>query len=169
MAEKEETTQVDGTGDAPKKNPLMKIIILLLVVIILAGGGLAIWKSGLIGGGTDKEAEANTKDKKGVQTDIGPIFPLETFIVNLSDPQGKKYLKAKLELELDNEEVILEIEKRLPQLRDTVLTVLSSKGFEDIRQLEGKYQLRVELIALLNQHLKTGKVKNIYFTEFIVQ
>ena len=30
-------------------------------------------------------------------------------------------------------------------------------------------QLRVEIMALLNQYLKTGKVTNIYFTEFIVQ
>jgi flagellar basal body-associated protein FliL len=38
-----------------------------------------------------------------------------------------------------------------------------------MRSLEGKYQLREELIAMLNQHLKSGKVENIYFTDFIVQ
>ena len=124
-------------------------------------------KSGLISGG-EETAEATTT-QKGVTTDIGPIYPLETFIVNLADPRGKKYLKTKLELELDMPIVVQEIDQRLPQFRDTILTILSSKSFEEIQQLEGKYQLRAEIMTMLNQYLTSGEITNIYFTEFIVQ
>ncbi|RLB21216.1 MAG: flagellar basal body protein FliL, partial [Deltaproteobacteria bacterium] len=62
-----------------------------------------------------------------------------------------------------------EMDKRLPQLRDAILTLLSSKTFKDIGDLSGKYQLRAEILATLNRYLKTGKVNNVYFTEFIVQ
>jgi flagellar FliL protein len=47
--------------------------------------------------------------------------------------------------------------------------MLSSKTFQDISTFEGKLQLRAELLAMLNQHLSTGMIINIYFTEFIVQ
>jgi flagellar FliL protein len=94
---------------------------------------------------------------------------MKTYIVNLIDPRGKRYLKTKIELELNNETLKEEIDKRLPQLRDSVLTTLSSKSYEDISTLEGKYQLRAEIVALLNQYLKSGQITNLYFTEFIVQ
>jgi flagellar FliL protein len=62
-----------------------------------------------------------------------------------------------------------EINKRLPQVRDSILTLLSSKSNDDINTLEGKYQLRAEILTSVNQYLKTGKIKNIYFTDFIIQ
>jgi len=46
---------------------------------------------------------------------------------------------------------------------------LGSKNYEDINSMEEKIQLRAELMMMLNQHLKTGKIRNIYFSEFIVQ
>jgi len=103
------------------------------------------------------------------KSDIGPIYSLDTFIVNLVDPQGKKYLKVKMELELSSEELRMEVEKRLPQFKDTIITLLSSKTYEDVSSLEGKLQLRAELMAMLNQYLTSGSIVNIYFTEFIVQ
>ena len=94
---------------------------------------------------------------------------LDTFIVNLMEADGKRYLKSRLDLELNNKEVKLEVDKRLPQIRDNILTLLSGKSFDDIHTLEGKFLLRTEVISMLNQHLKTGKITNVYFTEFIVQ
>ena len=39
----------------------------------------------------------------------------------------------------------------------------------EILNCEGKFLLRTEIISMLNQHFKTGKIINVYFTEFIVQ
>ena len=47
--------------------------------------------------------------------------------------------------------------------------MLSNKTHEDIKTLEGKYQLREEIISMLNQYLSSGKIKNVFFTDFIVQ
>lgn len=163
----EETLLEENGAKAGKSGLPMKLILGVFLVLILLGGGTLVLKSGLISGGGNA-AEA-TPAEEGVTTDIGPIYPLETFIVNLADPRGKKYLKTKLELELDKPVVVQEIDQRLPQFRDTILTILSSKSFEEIQQLEGKYQLRAEVMAMLNQYLTSGEITNIYFTEFIVQ
>ena len=140
------------------------------MALLIVGGGLAAWKMGVLAKpeGIVDTKEANEGNSKKTNKDIGPIHTLDTFIVNLIG-QGRSYLKTRIELELDNENTIVEINRRLPQLRDKILTTLSSKSFDDISTLEGKYQLRAELIASLNQYLITGKVTNIYFTDFIVQ
>ncbi len=62
-----------------------------------------------------------------------------------------------------------ELTARLPQLRDLVLLHLSSKSLEEIQGTTGKIALRNELIMRINQALKKTKVRNLYFTEFVVQ
>ena len=153
-----------------------KLIVILAVVGVLilgmmGAGFFVIWTkvANMNPGATSAEASIQEEQEETPEDTIGVTYPLDTFIVNLADSQGKKYLKIKVEFELDNPVVPGEIDQRLPQFRDTILTVLSSKTFEDIRQLEGKYQLRAEIMTMLNQFLKSGKITNVYFTEFIVQ
>ena len=147
-----------------KKVPI-NLVIVLILALCLFGGGMYVWKSGMI---SKNYNDAALDDQEGKQ-EMGPTYSLETFIVNLVGGRGKNYLKAKVELELDSEKTQAEINKRLPQVRDAILTTLSSKSNDDINTLEGKFQLRAEIISTLNQYLKTGRIKNVYFTDFIVQ
>lgn len=173
MVEKEEKDE-KGKGDeaskteeAPKRKKFpINLIIIAILGLCLIGGGVFVWKSGLFSKKTDEaDIEAETEN----QELIGPILSLDTFIVNLIGDRGKNYLKAKIELELDSEKTTAEVNARLPQIRDSILTLLSSKSNEDINSLEGKYQLRAEILTTINQYLKTGKIRNVYFTDFIVQ
>jgi flagellar FliL protein len=77
---------------------------------------------------------------------LGPIFSLDTFIVNLADKGGKRYLRITIDLELDSEELESEVTKRLPQVRDSILTILPTKRFEDIRSAKGKTALRDQML-----------------------
>ncbi len=171
MADEEKKEAQGREEEKAKKGLPVKLIILVLLVFILAGGGFFAFKSGMLDkllGKGEKEVQAK-KTEEVAKPDIGPIYPMDTFIVNLMDPMGKRYLKVTMQLELAKEEMRVEMDKRLPQLRDAILTLLSSKSFKDISDLSGKYQLRAEILASLNRYLKTGKIKNVYFTEFIVQ
>ncbi len=163
LEEKEET----GGDEAPRKKVPINLIIILILVLCLLGGGVYVWKSGLLSGGDSNEASLEEQDAE--HQEVGPIYPLDTFIVNLVGGRGKNYLKAKVELELDSDKTIAEIDKRLPKIKDAILTMMSSKSNEEISSLEGKFQLRAEIMSALNQFLQTGKVKNVYFTDFIVQ
>jgi len=159
---------------APKKGLPVNIIIIGILALCLAGGGLFVWKSGLISkfSGKDKanaEDTENAKETGGGSGEIGSIYELETFIVNLSGDNGNHYLKVKISLETTRADLSAEIEKRLPQFRDSILTLLSSKTMEDVKSLEGKAQIRAEIMTMLNQYLKTGKISNVYFGDFIVQ
>ena len=100
---------------------------------------------------------------------LGPLFSLRTFIVNLADKGGKRYLRITMDLELDSEEIKEQLENRLPQIRDNILMIIPSKTFENLNSAEGKIALRDELITRLNGLLLKDGIKNIYFTEFVIQ
>jgi flagellar FliL protein len=100
---------------------------------------------------------------------IGPIHPLDTFIVNLADEGGARYLRVTMNLELKDKDALALVQERLPLVRDGVLMILPAKKYADISTLEGKNALRDELVAKLNSFLKSDSVANIYFTEFVVQ
>jgi flagellar FliL protein len=167
--EEEQESREEQVEEQPKRKKIpINLIITCIVGICLLGGGFFVWKSGMLSGLFYSEDSADLGDET-TKKQMGPTYSMETFIVNLIGGRGKSYLKAKIELELDNEKLVVEIDKRLPQFRDAILTMLSSKTHDDIKTLEGKFQLRAEIISTLNQYLQTGKVLNVYFTDFIVQ
>ena len=166
---KEEGTEKEETS---KKGFPVKIVVLALIILFLMGGGFLVWRNGTLNaflGGQQKEAVASKPQEKNALQSMGPVYSLDSFIVNLNEPMGKRYLKIKIELEMDHESLKEEIDKRLPQFRDGILTMLSSKSYSDISDLSGKFQLRAEILSMLNSYLTTGKIANVYFTEFIVQ
>jgi flagellar FliL protein len=152
------------------------VIVLAAVVLVIAmmGGGFFLMWTKMnttlaqmqMQNAAENEAEETPEEE--VIT-IGPIYKMETLIVNLADQGGKRYLRITMELELSAPEVMEEINNRMPQLRDAILMVLPSKQYSDIGSTEGKIALRDELIAKINGILKKGTVTNIYFTEFVVQ
>jgi len=165
----EEKKEGEEKAPAGKGNPLKKLIVLVIAVVVLAGGGFYAWKSGLLPGFAKEKKKAHAATPVVPKVEIGPTRSMDTFIVNLADPSGKRYLKVRMDLELSDEKMMMEIDKRMPQLRDAILSSLTSKTFEDVNGIDGKMQLRAEMVAMLNQYLKSGKVTNIFFTEFIVQ
>lgn len=144
--------------------------VFFLMVAMMGGGFFILWKqmSATVAqvqqnGGTGEEAQQEE------EVTIGPMYKMDTLIVNLADRGGKRYLRTTLQLELDKPEVVEEIEMRLPQLRDAILMILPTKQYADIGTTEGKIALRDEIMEKMNALLKKGQITTIYFTEFVVQ
>jgi flagellar FliL protein len=165
MADADKKEQVKTEEAQPKKSGLVKwVIIGLAALLVLGGGGFVSYKTFL------KPAEKEVKEESApVRLALGPTFPLETFIVNLSGGAGERYLKVAMELELKETSLVIEVEKRKPQIRDTILLLLSSKTFDDIATFRGKTKLRNEITSRLNAVLPPASIKKVYFTEFVVQ
>jgi flagellar FliL protein len=153
----------------------MLIIILggfLLFMTIMGAGFFLLWsKMSAAVSQVQNGANAPVEEEQPVEEEVsmGPIYKLDTMIVNLADKGGKRYLRTTLEMELSAPELVEEIEKRMPQLRDSILMILPSKTYDSISTTEGKIALRDEIITKLNSFLKTGTITTIYFSEFVVQ
>lgn len=159
----------DETASGLKKRGPMKMILLGGVVLVLLAGGYVAYTTFLARPTSEAKASARPAAKEGDRSDMGPIIPMKTFIVNLADTSGKRYLKLTMELEISNKEIQAEIAQRQPQMRDSILVLLSSKRYTDISTSRGKNELRSQIIARLNKLLPRGEVKQLYFTEFVVQ
>lgn len=150
---------------------LILLIGVLMVLMVGMGGGLFLMWNQL--SAINIQANANAAGQPGedgaLEPPLGPIYALDTFIVNLADKGGNRYLRITMDLELGKPELEPEIEKRLPQIRDSILMILPSKRFEDISPVEGKIALRDEILKTLNGFLSQGEITNIYFKEFVVQ
>jgi flagellar FliL protein len=148
----------------------MIIVVAFLFVLMLglSAGLFMIWTklSTANAAATEVSGEASPQAET---VSLGPIFSLDTFIVNLADEDGKRYLRITMDLELTQDNLVKEMEQRLPQVRDGILMILPTKRFDDIRTVEGKTSLRNEIIAKLNSLFGHEGVTNIYFTEFVVQ
>jgi len=100
---------------------------------------------------------------------VANVFALEPFIVNIYDGQELRYLKVKVELEMANPAVKAELEARLAPIRDAVLVLLSAKTLQDIQDVQGKTQLKEEILTAINKNIPPGKIAKVYFTDFVVQ
>ena len=174
MAEQNQNQPDAGAANSEGKSSKssMKLIIIGIVAVILAGGGYVGWVKFIKQPAEAKETGGKAlsgKEATAPEDDVGQVFGMETFLVNLTDRGGKRYLKTKITLELSSEPAVEEATARMPQLRDGILLLLSSKSMEEIQGIEGKIALRSELVMRVNQILKQGKVRNLYFTEFVIQ
>ena len=98
------------------------------------------------------------------------MVPLgEDLIVNLADPSGRRFIRVNLTLVTDAEETQGEILKRKPQIRDAVIKIFRTKTVDKIREEEGIFQIRSEIITAINEMLPFGKVTDVFFTEFVYQ
>ncbi len=172
MAE-EEIEEKEEETEKSKKFPLKLIIIAVVVILFCAGGsiiGFVMMKKGAADNPEKSRTAPKSRENQIESRPVfGRIFPMEVFVVNLAAPDENRYLKTKMEFELSKESSDEELNARLPQLRDIILLHLSSKSLEDIQGTTGKIALRNELIMRLNQSLKNSRIRNLYFTEFVVQ
>ncbi len=154
-----------------KKLMLIGVAVGICALVVGMAGFFALWNKVSAMEQMMVKLEKNGKKDgaPGASDGIGPLYSLDTMIVNLGDSGGKRYLRVTMDLELANEKLVAEVEKRLPQIKDTVLTILPNKNVEDITPAGGKLALRDELIKALNGSLGEGAVSNIYFTEFVIQ
>ena len=141
-----------------KKSPIMLIVAGLLLVII-AGGGYFFLFSGDNGGSRTEEVKQTTQT----------YYPLKTFIVNLSGNEGSRYLKVTMQFAITNPMLAHELDADSVVTRDAIISILSSKSFDDISSEEGKSSLKIQIKNAINKELKTGKINDVYFSEFVVQ
>jgi len=172
MAEEEKAMEKSEEEIPPKKS-FLKFIILGVIVIVLGAGGYVGWSLFIKGEKevAKKETRISKSPSKKRKEELRISHPLESFIVNLMDKAGlgKRYLKVMIILELGNEEDKKIVERHKPELRDTILLLLSSQSFNEINTMEGKIDLKQALLFRINQVLGEGIVHRIYFTEFVVQ
>ncbi len=158
-------TDASGPPEKPgRKLSIKKILIIAILGLVLAGGGLVAYVVMVDEPPGGIEAQAGqTPSKHRVN------MPLEPFLVNLADKETRRYLKLKVELEVENEAAVKELEKSIPRIRDALILLLSGKTYLDLSSFEGKQELKEEIRKKVRTVPGGGKVSEVFFTEFVAQ
>jgi flagellar FliL protein len=177
--EKEEETKEEKDKKSDGGNKLILIIIVILLLLLLVIGGLVAYfllssNDNPDEQNPDKKVEQKADTKQEVKKDtealeIGPIYPLDPFTVNLKSVNGTRYLKCTINLEIDSPDTQPELDKIKPAIRDVIIRILSSKTVPEISTAKGKEKLKEELKKNINAILPKGEIKHVYFTAFVIQ
>lgn len=176
----------DTEGDeaaAPKKRG--KMLIVVAALLLLGGGGGAAWY--LLKPAPGKgEALAAAKPAPSKP----PVFlPLEAFTVNLMhDDASPQYLQVGLSLKMTDPAMVDAVKQRMPEVRNRILLLLSSKKASDISSPQGKEALSTELMQEIGKPLgaaapsvagaasapgatlaSSSGIESVLFTSFVIQ
>jgi len=158
--EKPEAAAEEGQGKEVRKSNTSLFIVIGIIVIALAGGlGAYVFLTSGKGGAHEQKEE-----KHEVKSALIAIDP---FVLNLAE-QGR-FLKVSMQFELADAANLAMVTEKTPQLRDAIITLVSSKSVESVSSPEGKFQLKDELLLRANQAMGKSLFKNLYFTEFVMQ
>jgi len=161
-----ETEAAVASDTAKTKGKFKKILILGVLGLFLVAGGLAAYVFFSDDAPEGKEAHATQTASKNSHA---VTMPLDPFLVNLADKESRRYLKLKVELEVDSEGTAKDLEKSLPRIRDALILLLSSKTYLDLSSFEGKQQLKQEIKKNVTALPGGSKVSDVFFTEFVAQ
>jgi len=162
-------------GQAPPKKNLGKFLPLLFAVInlgVCGFGSFLIYKSTL-GYEYPKMREpaavdALQKQRKDVDTQGAILYTLPTFTLNLAGTP-RRLISVEMSLEMLDKEGFEEIVRNSPAARDQIMRILNRKTFDDLETIQGKLFLKDQIAVALNQSMKKAVVKDIYFSQFIIQ
>jgi flagellar FliL protein len=158
----QDPASVESTPKKSKK----KLIIIVIFLMLAIGGGVAYFMF------FKNNKAAQHEDK--VEAEKPPIFlPLESFTVNLQPYPDEQFLQISITLQVTEpaDEELFKL--HMPEIRNRLLLLLSSKQSSEISSNEGKKILSNEIIDRIKIPFAGSKIpqkiNGVFFTSFIVQ
>jgi len=146
----------------PEKSRKSTILWLLALTLIVNGGAFYYWSH---------KAPSVAGASQPAPASVPAVMHLETFTLNVDDPEQRTYLRVGIDLGLDHDPKN-DGKGPVPPtavVRDTILNVLMATKPQDVTTVEGKRKLKEQILVALQQRVPDMGVREIYFTEFLVQ
>lgn len=109
---------------------------------------------------------ASLRDKFGQEP---MIYTMDKFTVNLSGIP-KRTIRVQVNLDMISPiafQEIMDFDNRA-KARDSIVRILNEKTFDDLETIQGKLFLKDRIVAEVNKILTRGLVKDVYFTDFVM-
>lgn len=157
-------------GEPPEKSHKLVMILGLLLVLSAAGLGFFAFPY-FKGSRASAQPEGKQKEAESLKHEqVKATLALDPFLVNLADTDEIRFVKATFQLGL-SEEAGEETKDpvAIAAIRDSIISLLTSKTAEQILTPKGKEDLRREIRDRINTAAPESKVVEIYIVDFVVQ
>lgn len=150
MAKEDKEKDKKAVEAKPKPKKKLMVIGVAALMLLLGGGGGAWYFL------KDKKSP---EEKKVAESDsLQAIFtPLDPFTVNLQREEGDQVLQVGLSLKYYNKDLDDKIKNAMPEIRSSLLLLLSSKHASELVSVTGKKKLANEIIYSVNTILGTQR------------
>jgi flagellar FliL protein len=153
--------QAKDKGEKKSKTTLFLAIGIAVAIAVAAIFGVLFFTGG------SRAETGKTVKAASVAT---AVYSLDPFIVNIYDGQDLRYLRIKVEMGITGgEEAKTQLKAQEAPIRDSILTLLSSKTWQDLQAPQGKDQLKQQIMTAVSKIVAPGILKQVYFTDFVVQ
>ncbi len=147
-------------------------IIFIVIVVVMAG--LAYFTVSTFLAPEPKPGDmAEAADSAGVQdgegTEKGEIYMVKELLVNPTGTSGTRYLSANLGLEVSNPETVTKLEEQDLQIRDLLITILSSRTVDQLTDAAERERMRTEIAERLNTLMAPAQITAVYFVDYVLQ
>lgn len=133
-----------------------------------AGAGGAHGAAPAAGHGAAPAAGGASEHGGGSQDSF--IFTMDPITVNLGG-DAKRMIKIIVNLVMlgeDGFEEVMDPDVKV-KARDKIIRILNEKTFDDLESIQGKLFLKDEIIRSMNSILNRGIVKDLYYSDFVIQ
>jgi len=142
--------------------------VMALLVLNLAASGFGVFKI-MTTKHTAEAAPVKKEEPEHTLEVTGPIVSYDPFVVNLDEPGTARYLKVTIQLELADHKAEETFEKSKQPIRDAILSHLSGLHIKDTLGATAKEGIRTDLAAKIEKVVGPGKMKRLFFSEFVLQ
>lgn len=155
--------------DGPKKGSKKKLILIAAPVVLLLAGGGGAYFAGLLPFGRHPKPTEEAEHKPAAPAP--PVFAeLPDIVANLNTGgRRSSFVKLKARLELSKPEDQAALQAAMPRVLDLFQTYLREMRPEELRSSAGTWRLREELIARASLASAPARIKDVLFTEILVQ
>lgn len=182
--EEDEPEVVDDAPNKTRRVPWLPLVIVLLVVPIITIAGMelviipklkATLQEQSQVGPAEKAVVAEKSDSHGGKAegkgsgDQFTSYKFDEMVTNLSGTMGTRFIKTSFEVSGKTPELGSLISTHRARVRDSIMTVLSSRTISELEAVGGRNSLRLDLIEAINSAVGQSVVEHLYFMELIIQ
>ena len=167
-------TEQSGAAKPKNMGMLLQIVFAVINLSVMGGGAYLVyastmgWENPKI---TEEDAARELASVSSGEAELAPmVYTMDKFIVNLGG-EPKRTIRLEVNLQMlgkDGFEEVMEPENRA-KARDKIVRVLNDQVFNDLESIQGKLFLKDKIAMEVNGILHKGVVKDVFFSDFVVQ
>ncbi len=181
IKEEKSITKVDEAAEKPEKKGGFNIKILLFGLPIFIVQLVAVYfiTANILLSRIQSNSSAVVQNPAQTKTaapgtakpkELGKfIYVPDDMIINPANTDGKRLLLASLGFDVSSDKDEQELKSKDVLLRDAVISVMSSKGMEQLASITYRDTLRTEITKKLSAVIPEVKINTIYFSKYILQ
>lgn len=97
------------------------------------------------------------------------FYTIESIVVNPAGTAGTRFLSCTVSFEMSDKDYLKAFEALDVQIKDLLITVLSSKTVDELADITSRNKMRREMLTVVNRMTAPAKAKAVYLTDFVLQ